>query len=687
LAAGADQEKTFLYIFRFEIKYITKAMNNKTILSILFLTVLSFAGFSQDNLEEAKHILNDESGQNKKVIELLQKELSANPSNSEATYLLGIAYLHSSEKSKALKYLEKSASTQSPERSFLLARAYHLNMQFEKAIEQYISYKNYLDSKKSGTIKLDNTIGTLMVNESPDVNGEMSIQNPSRLLDKRILECRNGIDLVKRPVQVKIQSLGIKLNSDKPDYAPIISADESELYFTSRRNVAGGIDPFDELPYEDIYRSYNINNQWSEASNVGAPLNSKKHDAALGLSADGQTIFLFLNGDIYQSRLEGDQWQKPVKLNENINSSSTEHSISLSADERSLVFTRDGNGGLGGRDIYLSQKDEKGSWGPSKNLGSSINTVWDEDGLFLHPDGKTLYFSSNGHNSMGGYDIFKAVYKDGVWGQPVNMGYPINTPDDDIFFVLSASGEMGYFSSARAGGAGENDIYSVSIPKTGKKEQPFSPLTLVTGSITDEKSKAPTEAGIQIIDNEKNEVVAELVSNSKTGKYVVSLPSGKNYGIAVVKDDYLFHSENFVIEPAKDFRKVDKPIELKKAKPGTRIALNNIFFDSDKFDLRPESQNELNRLSQFLKAFPEVQIQINGYTDDKGEETYNKTLSQKRAESVLQALVKRGVGADRLKAVGFGESMPIAANKNRDGTENLEGMALNRRIEFEILKN
>ena len=660
---------------------------SKTLSSLFLLLTMVYSGISQNNLEEAKQLLINESGQNKKAIELLTNELSANPSSSEANYLLGIAYLHSTEKSKALKYLEKSAVNQSPERSFLLARAYHLNLQFEKAIEQYVSYKNYIDSKNSNNLKLDNAIGTLMVNESPDVNGEMRIPNASKIMDKRILECKNGIELVKRPVSVKIQGLGIKLNSDLPDYAPIISADESELYFTSRRNTKGGIDPFDDMPYEDIYRSYNINNQWTEANNVGAPLNTKKHDAALGLSADGQTIFLFLNGDIYQSRLEGDQWQKPVKLNENINSPSTERSISLSADERTLVFTRDGGGGLGGRDIYLSEKDDKGNWGPAKNLGSSINTIWDEDGLFLHPDGKTLYFSSNGHNSMGGYDIFKTSLKDGNWSQPVNMGYPINTPDDDIFFVLSASGETGYFSSARAGGTGENDIYSVSIPKTGKKDQPFSALTLVSGAILDEKTKKPTEAGIQIIDNEKNEVVAELVSNSKTGKYVVSLPSGKNYGIAVVKDDYLFHTENFVIEPAKDFRKVDKAIELKKAKPGTRIALNNIFFDSDKFDLRPESQNELNRLSQFLKAFPEVQIQINGYTDDKGEDSYNKTLSQKRAESVVQALVKRGVEVERLKAVGFGESMPIASNKNKDGSENPEGMAMNRRIEFEILKN
>ncbi|MBX7180771.1 MAG: OmpA family protein [Bacteroidia bacterium] len=662
-------------------------MVKKATIFLFFIATSSLLSSAQSSLDEVKHLLNDEPGQNKKAIELLQKEIAASPANSEANFLLGIAYLHSSEKPKALKYLEKSATTQSTERSFLLARAYHLNQQFDKAIEQYIAYKNYLDSKKTSSIKLDNTIGTLMVNTPPDVNGEMSISNPSKIMDKRIQECRNGIELLKHPVQVKIQSLGAKLNSDKPDYAPIISADESELYFTSRRNSSGGLDPFDELPFEDIYRSYNINNQWTEASNVGAPLNTKKHDAALGLSADGQTIFLFLNGDIYQSRLDGDQWTKPVKLNENINSSATEHSISLSADERTLFFTRDGNGGLGGRDIYWSKKDEKGNWGPAQNLGPEINTAYDEDGLFFHPDGKTLYFSSNGHNSMGGYDIFKAVFKDGKWSQPVNMGSPINTPDDDIFFVLSASGETGYFSSARPGGMGDYDIYSVSIPKNNKKDQPFSPLTLVTGSITDEKSKAPTEAGIQIIDNEKNEVVAELVSNSKTGKYVVSLPSGKNYGIAVIKDDYLFHTENFLIEPAKDFRKVEKAIELKKAKPGTRIALNNLFFDSDKYELRQESLNELNRLAQFLKAFPEVQIQINGYTDDKGEEAYNKTLSQKRAESVLQALVKRGIAADRLKAVGFGESMPVASNKNKDGSENPEGMALNRRIEFEILKN
>jgi outer membrane protein OmpA-like peptidoglycan-associated protein len=308
---------------------------------------------------------------------------------------------------------------------------------------------------------------------------------------------------------------------------------------------------------------------------------------------------------------------------------------------------------------------------------------------------------------MGGYDIFKSVYDDvtKTWSTPENLGYPVNTPDDDVFFVVSASGKHGYYASINGNGYGEKDIYMVTFLGAEKpmvmnnednllasqtapvKETVIAPvmqikeaqLTILKGVITDAMTKKPLEATIELVDNTKNMVVATFTSNSATGKYLVSLPAGRNYGIAVKKEGYLFHSENFDIPATAAFQEVTKDVELKNVAVGSKIILKNIFFDFDKATLRPESTNELERLTKLLQDVPTLKIEIGGHTDSKGADDYNKKLSDNRAKAVVTYLIGKGIAADRLTSAGYGEEQPIATNDTDEGRQ------MNRRTEFKII--
>ena len=519
-------------------------------------------------------------------------------------------------------------------------------------------------------------------------------------------QLKNAAKYMAQPLKIDIRNLGPQINSPYPDYAPVISADESILYFTSRRPGSTGnkVAP-DGLYYEDIYVSENRNGQWTPARNIGAPLNTTTHDACIALSADGQTLFLFNSengGDIFQSRLRGTRWLPPKNMGSPINSKYWEPSVCLSADERTLFFVSDRPGGLGGRDIYMCRRLPNGKWSAPINLGPPINTPYDEDGPFFHPDGKTLFYSSNGPNSMGGFDIFRTELRpDSTWAPPINLGYPINTPGDDIYFVLSASGLHGYYASERDDSYGEKDIYLIDFstlqvaaqPTESKEEELnvssepasapiFRPnLTLVTGIIYDSQTQAPLEATITIIDNVRAETLAVLTSNAATGKYLISLPAGKNYGIAVTAPDYAFHSENFIVEESMGYREVRKDIGLNRYKAGTTIILRNIFFDFDKATLRPESKTELERVYTILTENPRMKVRIAGHTDNIGSDEYNQRLSEARAKAVCEYLISRGISIDRLSYIGYGESRPIDTNETSEGRQN------NRRVELEIIEN
>jgi outer membrane protein OmpA-like peptidoglycan-associated protein len=308
---------------------------------------------------------------------------------------------------------------------------------------------------------------------------------------------------------------------------------------------------------------------------------------------------------------------------------------------------------------------------------------------------------------MGGYDVFKSVFDEQTqtWSEPHNIGYPINTTDDDVFFSVSASGKHAYYSSIRPGGYGEKDVYRITFLGEEKRmltatednliaslsesikedvsaqklEVQEAQLTLLKGVILDDKTNKPISATIEIIDNAKNEVIASFKSNSVTGKYLVSMPAGKNYGISVHKEDYLFHSENFDLPKTAEFQEVTKDIKLKNIAVGNSIVLKNIFFDFNKSTLRNESENEIQQLTKLLTDVPTMKIEISGHTDNRGSDEYNKNLSNQRAKAVYNRLIEKGIDASRLTFIGYGEEKPISTNETEEGRQ------LNRRTEFKVL--
>lgn len=643
-----------------------------------------------DNIEDGDEFYEMQRGMYfQKALEYYLKANKFNPNNATLNYKIGKCYITIAETAKAIKHLEKSLKLNpmvAEDINLMLAQAYQLDLQFDKAIEEYQKFRKAIDQQTA--YEMDDKIS------------------------KKIDECKNGKKLVQEPVRVFIDNIGKVVNSPYPDYGPIVNADESILYFTSRRpNTTGGKkDDYDFNYYEDIYISYNRLNSWTKPQNPGSPLNDKWHESVVGISPDGQKLLLYngdKGGDIYVSRLEGKEWSKPLMLDEPVNTKDYhESSACFSPDERTLYFVSDRPGGLGEHDIYKSTLNRNGEWMKPINLGPTINTKFDEDGAFIHPDGKTLYFSSNGHNTMGGYDIFRSVLEDGTWSKPENLGYPINSPDNDIFFSTSASGEHGYYSTKKSGGYGQDDIYVITFLGPEKLivmnsehnllasrtqavsetviestvEIKSNPVTILKGKIHDEKTGDPVAASIELIDNEKNEVLAVFSSNSATGRYLVSLPAGKNYGIAIKAENYLFHSENFNIPKASIYNEIIKDIPLKKVEVGEKIVLNNIFFDSGKAKLRPESYAELGVLRKLMKDNPGLKIEISGHTDNVGSDNFNQQLSEKRAKSVVDYLISQGIDASRLKYTGYGESQPIADNSTKEGRQK------NRRTEFEILE-
>jgi outer membrane protein OmpA-like peptidoglycan-associated protein/tetratricopeptide (TPR) repeat protein len=625
------------------------------------------------------------------ALEYYMKAQAVNPDNAALNYKIGVAYRKINPE-KSLEHLMKAESLNkacgkkcNDSLYYYVGLANHANYQFDKAIESYKLFKNSLTPKDYAAI--------------------------APILTKKIEECETGKILYANPVKVFIDNMGPSINTIYREYSPFINADESVMIFTSRREntIGGKIDPQDQIYYEDLYiANRNEDNTW-KVTNPGKPLNSKVHDATAGLSPDGQTLFIYKgevhNGDVFECQLKGDKWGKPVALPKTINTKFHESSVSLGPDGRTLYFISDKEGSVGGRDIWVSHKDKKDKWGKAINL-KELNTPYDEESIFIHPDGRTLYFSSQGHKTMGGFDIFKSSYnaETGTWGEPVNIGYPINTPDDDLFFTISASGEHAYMmSDTRKDGYGARDLYMVTfilqkdvatndennliawrtepVSETvieSKVDVNTASLTLLKGKILDDATKQPVEASIILTDITKNEQLATFTSNSATGKYLVSLPSGKNYGIAVKAEGYLFHSENFDIPASSGYQEVEKDIYLKKIEVGKEIVLKNIFFDFAKATLRPESVNELENLKQLMNENPTLKIEISGHTDNVGSAAYNKDLSNRRAKAVVDYLVKAGISADRMTSVGYGFDKPIAPNDTDAGRQ------LNRRTEFKI---
>lgn len=587
-----------------------------------------------------------------------------------------------------LEYIESAVELKADVDSdvnYYLGRLYHLNSKWDKAIAAYINWQQPLNS-------------------NPNLH-RVQIADANR----KISECINGKNFEQNPSRVFVDNLSETINSTEAEYTPLITADESMMIFTSRRpETTGHGKDGDNLFYEDLYETHFVDGKWTPPINMGKPINSADHDATAGIALDGQRMYIYRpsnGGDIYETQLEGTKWSNPERMNKNINSSGHESSISLSFDRQQLYFVSDRQGGIGNRDIWVSTLDVKDQWGTPVNIGEAINTIYAEEAVFIHPDGKTMYFSSQGHNSMGGYDIFKSELKDGKWSKPENLGWPINGPDDDVFFVVSGDGKHGYYASAKANSLGEKDIYRITFlgPEkplaigtednliAGKAkpvkaeipiqqiEQKTAQLTLLKGAITDELTKNPIGGVIEMVDIEQRKVIATFSVNSASGKYLISLPSGRNYGIVVKSNDYLFHSENFNVPAASGYQEIEKNISLKPIAEGSTIVLRNVFFDVGRSTLRPESFIELDRLVNLMKDISSMKIEVSGHTDNRGTAEMNRKLSEDRAKAVANYLISKGIKADRIVYKGYGFDQPMAPNDNETNRQ------LNRRTEFKII--
>lgn len=596
-----------------------------------------------------------------------------NPNSAELNYKIGVCYFYTPTHENSIQYLEKAHHlnpTVYEDLYYQMGYAYHLNEEWEKAISWYQKYKTFI---------------THQVNTHSAKRMAWQLNDT----DKRIKECKSGIHYSKRPEKISIHNLGDSINTPYPEYNLVIPADESFIMFTAMRPASAGHEDMHHLEihynWEDIYISHKKDDStWSKAIPV-VGINTEKNDAVVGLTPDGQQIILYRDedsedGNLFTCKREGNQWGKIKPFSAHINSKFQESSASFSADGKKIYFVSNNpHNNMGGHDIYVSEWDEKHhDWSKPKNLGPTINTEYDEQSVYIHPNGKTLYFSSQGHSSMGGLDIFKTTLKDEHWSTPENLGYPINGPSNDLVMHISADGKRGYYSSFRHETRGEEDLFLVEFDKSDEETEK---LTLVKGFIVDPLSNDSIEATIEIVDVETHEVIASFTSNSASGEFLIPLPSGKNYALIVEKEGYMHYSENFNVGANETFKQVDHPIYLQKAFSGNSIVLNNVFFEFRSSSLQESSRTELDKLVTFLKLYPELKIEIGGHTDNKGTKQYNKKLSTIRAKAVVDYLIAHGIAERRLKYKGYGFDKPVASNDTE------EGRAKNRRTELQIIKN
>jgi outer membrane protein OmpA-like peptidoglycan-associated protein len=494
-----------------------------------------------------------------------------------------------------------------------------------------------------------------------------------------------AIETVNNPVPFNPVNLGDSINSDLNEYWPSLSLDGSTLYFTVMLPKDMGAKSETSGFQEDFYFSERSEDSiWRERKNAGGFLNTDKNEGAQSLSANGKVLYFtacdrmdgFGKCDIYISYNHSGNWSTPLNLGGYVNSKYSDKHPSVSSDERELYFASDRPGGFGGLDIWVVRKDRYDQWGEAVNLGEGINTPGHEQSPFIHPDNRSLYFSSEGHMNLGRGDIFLSKQDSaGNWGNPVNLGYPINTHNDEIGLIVNAAGNKAFYASDRIKERGM-DIYNFDLHRD---VQPI-PVSYMKGRVYNSLTFRGIEAEFQLIDLESGELVVIADSNPGEGDYLVPLPVNRNYALNVSHPGYLFYSDHFELKGI--FEITDpfiKDVPLKPIKSGEKIVLNNVFFEFDRADLKPESEVELNKTYEFLVNNPSVHIRIAGHTDNIGPDEYNMELSERRAEAVVNYLIEKGISTDRLEYKGFGSSQPVADNATEDGR------AKNRRTELEII--
>ena len=687
---------------------------NLVVLNLFLFFISSTVSFSQVSKQTQKliNLANKNVALEKwyDALPILQELDSIMPNDPEINYNLGLAYFHSVSRPQSLRHFQiaERGNYGTEELDYYLGRAYQYNHRFDDAIAYYQKYDAKLD--------LSDDLDRTRHNEV------------SRYLEN----CAVGNALLPDSILLEIQNAGPQINSVYPDYVPVVSSDESMILFTSRRsNTTGGKINTDGQYFEDIYLSNKKKDgSWSKPIQLEKPINTKDHDACIGLSADGKLLFVYKDtggGDIFVSKISGNntkKWTKPERLEGEVNTDYWEGSASLTPDNKTLYFSSDQEGGYGGSDIYVSKLKGDGTWGAPINLGPTINSPYDEDAPQIHSDGKTLFFSSRGHDGMGGYDIFSTV-KDpatGQWSKPRNIGYPVNSANEDIYFSLTSDGAKGYFSSQRHDGYGEKDIYIMHRPLSSPT------LFLFKGTVRNKDTQEPITATITLTNRQTNEVDTVVTSDILTGRYFFNMEFDTDYNLKVEADEFRFHTEDvrfpyqadlfeyimdfaitdermYVVElqgdttqiavnekgglfgdstPVPDSEKDPVQVtatDLERIKNGETIILRNVHFDFNKSTLKRESIKTLNQVYSFLAQNPQLYFEIAGHTDNIGSLAYNKRLSERRARAVYNYLTTKGINTTHLTPKGYGELKPIATNSTP------EGRRLNRRAEMKRISS
>lgn len=641
-------------------------------------------------VKEGEKLYSEGLGTFPQALEHYLKAYKYNSDCASLNYKIGVCYLATDKFYYAAEYLEKAYlkdNNIARDIHYMLARAYHFNLDFENAIEQYKAYYSSFSVKEL---------------EKFDVG-----------VDNYIKQCKYGQELVNSPVRVIINNLGERVNSEFDDYNPVLHPKDDIMYFTSRRKTEGKDKRYegDNKFLENVFTSEQAGELWKKPKLLENKLDSKGNESVLTISSDGTKIYLYNGdengGDILVSELKNGNWKSPKGISGKLLSKYKETTIAFNKDGNELFFVSNRPGTIGGMDIFYSKLDEKDKWTEPMNMGSAINTIYDEEGVYWNPAEDKLYFSSQGHNSMGGFDVF-VIERDenGMWSTPLNLGYPINTPNDDIFFKMEEGNKQAYYSSVRDNGFGGKDLYKVIFLgeekelklKTDdiflawnhkpiedlfyKKPSEFKVDTalFMAGAVTDSKTAEGINfAKIEVIDLEQSQVIATGLTDT-AGNYQVKIPKKKDYGVEVTAKDYLFFVEIAALSQKQVVdSKVTANFQLDKIDVGAKMVLNNIFFETNKATIKEESTAELERVAKLLKQNPTIRLEISGHTDNVGSYRANQKLSESRAKSVVDYLIGQGVAAGRLEYKGYSFNQPIADNNTE------EGRAQNRRVEFKVL--
>jgi OmpA-OmpF porin, OOP family len=632
------------------------------ILAFLLLSGASFAQTGLDTKSKKAIELYVEAdnfrvrGQFNQAIEALSEAIQKDKKFTEAYYRLGIVYMTMKDNQKAINSFKQALTLTKDVRKqkviwFDLGETHLLIGQYQEAITVLT---NFLKAE---------TLNKQRINKA---NGW--IQNAQFAIDNQGVRSQH-----------RQKALSDTVNCFALQYFPALTADQQELIFTRRRGH--GVDDDEDL----VISRKDAKGRWLVPQSVSKNINTLDNEGTCTISADGRKlIFTSCGGrgysgncDLFESSKTGDEWSKPVNLGPNVNSGDWESHPTLSADGRTLYFVSDRRGGFGRNDIWYSTRNEDGRWTKARNLGEPVNTQYDERSPFIHVNGKTLYFASNGLVGFGGYDIFYTEKTDNGWTKPENMGGPINDHENQYSLFITADGQKGYYSHEEnlANGHEKSILVEVQIPENQIIKYKSS---YVKGVVTDSKTKQNLKARLELFDINKNEIVSLVESDSVSGEYLMVLTQGSEYALYVNKKGYLFKSLNFNYSEVKNFEPLTIDVALDPARKGEGSVLQNIFFDVDKYELKEKSFTELEKIVRFLTDNPQISIEIGGHTDNTGNAAYNQQLSEKRAKSVYSYIVDKGISLKRLSAKGFGSTKPVASNEAEEGRQ------LNRRIEFTI---